>query len=147
MQTKRHAQSRRPPLPGEGGSPEALPDAGYGLRMSTALTAFLDGSYTMFVPEMPLTENAVSSVDFEILPLLMPQVPLVDVVQLTDDPPTENAPATTALGTGAPLASFTAIVAVARQPFFTGAEVPVRVATDTAIAGVVAAGLPDAAPI
>jgi hypothetical protein len=100
----------------------------------------------MFVPEMPVTVYVVCKVDFEMLPLVMLQTPLVDVVHFTDDPPTVKPPLTVAPETATPLASFTPMLAVARQPLRTFAAAPVSEPTDTKIMVVSGGGLTDDAP-
>ncbi len=82
---------------------------------------------------MPLTLNVVSEVLFERLPLTMLQLPLEDVVQLSDEPPTVKLPATTAPGTSTPFASLTATVTVARHPLRTRAALPISELTETSV--------------
>jgi hypothetical protein len=84
------------------------------------------------VPEIPLTENMVSLVDFEIFPLAMLQAPFEDVVQFTEEPPTVKLPETTAPCTRAPCASFTVKLTVARHPLRTAAPAPLSEAIEAA---------------
>lgn len=80
---------------------------------------------------MPRTVNVVLVLFLLMLPLVMLHVPLLSVVQVSPVPPNVKSPVTVALGTVAPEASRTLVVALACQPLVVATALPLSAPTDT----------------
>ena len=95
----------------------------------------------MLLPLIPLMVNVVPLTFFEMLPLLMLQLPLVPVVQPTDVPPAVNVPLAVAPACKLPAMSLTVTMTVAFQLLREAVVLPVNPATATETAGTTVGGV------
>src|SRR5581483_6692207 len=96
-----------------------------GWRIAPVVVTEFAASYVRPEAETPLAVNAVLSVVFASLALVILHWPFVPVRQEPEAPDVHR-PRTVAFATGAPVVSTTIAVAVARQPLWYVALVPVK---------------------